>query len=334
MTRVAAGLLILIFALVALSPQGRGGEPHEWENPRVFGINKEPAHATFVPYADEAAARRGVLAYAPGAARVEGSPFVLSLNGTWKFNWVKEPSVRPVDFYKPEFDVSAWKEIKVPANWEFEGYGTPIFLNIIYPFKRDAPHVMSEPPKDWTTYSERNPVGSYRRTFNVPANWVGRETFLVLRGVNSACYVWVNGQKVGYSEDSRLPAEFNVTKYVRPGENTVAVEVYRFSDGSYMEDQDFWRLSGIFRDVELVARAPVHVRDFYARTQFDAQYTDARLNVNAKVRNASASAEKVTLQAKLFDARGRLVGTSFTGAGTAPRGSELSLDLSQAVTTP
>ena len=334
MTRVAAGLLILIFALVALSRQGREGEPHEWENPRVFGINKEPAHATFVPYADEAAARRGVLAYAPGAARVEGSPFVLSLNGTWKFNWVKEPSVRPVDFYKPEFDVSAWKEIKVPANWEFEGYGTPIFLNIIYPFKRDAPHVMSEPPKDWTTYSERNPVGSYRRTFNVPANWVGRETFLVLRGVNSACYVWVNGQKVGYSEDSRLPAEFNVTKYVRPGENTVAVEVYRFSDGSYMEDQDFWRLSGIFRDVELVARAPVHVRDFYARTQFDAQYTDARLNVNAKVRNASASAEKVTLQAKLFDARGRLVGTPFTGEGTAPAGSELSLDLSQAVTNP
>jgi beta-galactosidase len=334
MTRVAAGLLILIFALVALSRQGREGEPHEWENPRVFGINKEPAHATFVPYADEAAARRGVLAYAPGAARVEGSPFVLSLNGTWKFNWVKEPSVRPVDFYKPEFDVSAWKEIKVPANWEFEGYGTPIFLNIIYPFKRDAPHVMSEPPKDWTTYSERNPVGSYRRTFNVPANWAGRETFLVLRGVNSACYVWVNGQKVGYSEDSRLPAEFNVTKYVRPGENTVAVEVYRFSDGSYMEDQDFWRLSGIFRDVELVARAPVHVRDFYARTQFDAQYTDARLNVNAKVRNASASAEKVTLQAKLFDARGRLVGTPFTGEGTAPAGSELSLDLSQAVTNP
>lgn len=306
----------------------------DWENPRVFNINKEPAHATFVPYTDEASARRGVLAFAPGAAPAPGSPFVMSLNGRWKFNWVKEPSARPVDFYKPEFDVSGWKEIKVPANWEFEGYGTPIFLNIIYPFKRDAPKVMGEPPRDWTTYEERNPVGSYRRTFNVPAAWAGRETFLVLRGVNSACYVWVNGQKVGYSEDSRLPAEFNVTQYVRPGENTLAVEVYRFSDGSYIEDQDFWRLSGIFRDVELVSRAPLHLRDFYARTHLDAQYADARLNVNAKVRNAGASAEKFTLQAKLFDARGTSVGAPFVGEGTATSGGEVSLDLSQNVNNP
>src|ERR671920_1601840 len=129
----------------------------------------------------------------------------------------------------------------------------------------------------------------------------GRETFLVLGGVNSACYVWVNGHRVGYSEDSRLPAEFDVTKYVRPGANTVAVEVYRFSDGSYLEDQDFWRLSGIFRDVELVSRPPLHLRDFYARTHLDAQYRDARLGLNVKVRNAGASAGRVTLQAKLFD---------------------------------
>lgn len=322
--------VVLLFACVSVQAQ----DVPDWENPRVFNINKEPAHATFVPYADEASARRGVMAFAPGAAPAPGSPFVISLNGRWKFNWVKEPSARPVDFYKPEFDVSAWKEIRVPANWEFEGYGTPIFLNIIYPFKRDAPKVMSEPPKDWTTYEERNSVGSYRRTFNVPAAWAGRETFLVLRGVNSACYVWVNGQKVGYSEDSRLPAEFNVTKYVRPGENTLAVEVYRFSDGSYLEDQDFWRLSGIFRDVELVARAPVHLRDFYARTHLDARYADARLNVNASVRNAGAAPEKFTLQAKLFDARGRVVGAPFEGIGTATSGGEVSLDLSQNVTNP
>ena len=321
---------VLLLACAAVQAQ----DLPDWENPRVFNLNKEPAHATFVPYADEASARRGVMAFAPGAAPAPGSPFVMSLNGRWKFNWVKEPSARPVDFYRPEFDVSAWKEIRVPANWEFEGYGTPIFLNIIYPFKRDAPKVMSEPPKDWTTYEERNSVGSYRRTFNVPAAWAGRETFLVLRGVNSACYVWVNGQKVGYSEDSRLPAEFNVTKYVRPGANTLAVEVYRFSDGSYLEDQDFWRLSGIFRDVELVARAPVHLRDFYARTHLDARYADARLNVNASVRNAGAAPEKFTLQAKLFDARGRVVGAPFEGVGTAPGGGEVSLDLSQNVTNP
>lgn len=324
----AAAVLLLACASV------QAQDVPDWENPRVFNLNKEPAHATFVPYADEASARRGVLAYAPGAAPAPGSPFVISLNGRWKFNWVKEPSARPVDFYKPEFDVSAWKEIRVPANWEFEGYGTPIFLNIIYPFKRDAPKVMSEPPKDWTTYEERNSVGSYRRTFNVPAAWAGRETFLVLRGVNSACYVWVNGQQVGYSEDSRLPAEFNVTKYVRAGTNTVAVEVYRFSDGSYLEDQDFWRLSGIFRDVELVARAPVHLRDFYARTHLDARYADARLAVNASVHNAGAAPEKFTLQAKLFDARGRSVGAPFEGVGTAPGGGEVSLDLSQNVNNP
>jgi beta-galactosidase len=326
--------VILLLACATVPSHARQADPPDWENPRVFGIGREPMHATFVPYPDEATARRGALMYAPGAAPAPGSPFVMSLNGRWKFNWVKEPSVRPVDFYKPEFDVSAWKEIRVPSNWEFEGYGTPIFLNIIYPFKRDAPRVMSEPPKDWTTYEERNPVGSYRRTFNVPAGWAGRETFLVLRGVNSACYVWVNGQKVGYSEDSRLPAEFDVTKYVRPGENTVAVEVYRFSDGSYLEDQDFWRLSGIFRDVELVSRAPLHVRDFYARTQLDAQYRDARLAINTKVRNTGTSTEKFTLQAKLFDAKGVAVGAPIVSEGTAPAGGEVSLDLPQAVTNP
>ena len=329
---VAAAILLL--ACAPAPTQARQADTPDWENPRVFNVNKEPAHATFAPYPDEASARRGVMAYAPGAAPVNGSPFVRSLNGRWKFNWVKEPSARPVDFYKPEFDVSAWKEIRVPANWEMEGFGTPIFLNIVYPFKRDAPKVMGEPPRDWTTFDERNPVGSYRRTFDVPATWAGRETFLVLRGVNSACYVWVNGQKVGYSEDSRLPAEFNVTKYVRPGENTLAVEVYRFSDGSYLEDQDFWRLSGIFRDVELVSRAPVHVRDFYARTHLDAQYRDARLAVNTKVRNAGASQEKFTLQAKLFDAKGVAVGAPSVSEGSAPAGGEASLDLSRDVTSP
>ncbi|HJU54834.1 MAG TPA: glycoside hydrolase family 2 TIM barrel-domain containing protein [Pyrinomonadaceae bacterium] len=334
MRKLSLFLAVNLSALILFSSSSAQQTLPEWEDPRVFAVNREPAHATFVPYPDEAAARRGALAFTPGAARVEASPFVRSLNGMWKFHWVKEPSKRPADFYKPEFDVSAWKEIRVPANWEFEGYGTPIFLNILYPFKRDAPSVMGEPPKDWTTYEERNPVGSYRRTFTVPADWTGRETFLVLRGVNSACYVWVNGQKVGYSEDSRLPAEFDVTKYVRPGENTLAVEVYRFSDGSYMEDQDFWRLSGLFRDVELVSRAPLHVRDFYARTHLDAQYRDARLALNVKVRNSTASAERVSLEAKLLDERGAAVGTPFVAEGSAPGGGELSLDLAREVTDP
>ena len=336
MRKLFAVLIFLLSSSAALSPHGQYGQQStpDWENPRVFGINKEPAHATFVPYPDEPSARHGAVAFAPGAALVKGSPFVRSLNGMWKFHWVKEPSARPADFYKPEYDVSAWKEIRVPSNWEFEGYGTPIFLNIVYPFKREAPSVMGEPPKDWTTYEERNPVGSYRRTFTVPAEWGGRETFVVLRGVNSACYVWVNGQKVGYSEDSRLPAEFNVTKYVRPGENTLAVEVYRFSDGSYLEDQDFWRLSGIFRDVELVSRGPVHVRDFYARTDLDAQYRDARLGINVTVRNAGASAERFSLVATLLDGRGAAVGRPVVANGAAPAGADIRLDLARAVTNP
>ncbi len=328
--------LVAVFAIALFLCQTSPAQQtlREWEDPRVFAVNREPAHATLVPYPDEAAARKGALALAPNGPRAEASPFVRSLNGLWKFNWVKEPSQRPADFYKPEYDVSAWKEIRVPANWEFEGHGTPIFLNIIYPFKRDAPSVMGEPPKDWTTYEERNPVGSYRRNFTLPADWAGRETSLVLHGVNSACYVWVNGQKVGYSEDSRLPAEFDVTKYVRPGENVVAVEVYRFSDGSYLEDQDFWRLSGLFRDVELVSRAPVHVRDFYAQTPLDAQYRDARLALNVKVRNSGATAERVTLEAKLLDAKGGTVGPPLTAEGTAPAGGELSLDLAREVANP
>ncbi|HYN85738.1 MAG TPA: glycoside hydrolase family 2 TIM barrel-domain containing protein, partial [Pyrinomonadaceae bacterium] len=338
MRRLCAALilpLLLVAPAARPAPQGdsRAGRP-EWEDPRVNAVNREPARATFVPYPEEFAARRGALAFAPNAPRAPGSPLVRSLNGRWKFHWVREPSLRPVDFYRPDYDVSSWKEIRVPSNWEMEGHGTPIFLNIVYPFKRDAPKVMGEPPKDWTTHSERNPVGSYRRTFDLPDGWAGRETFLVLRGVNSACYVWVNGERVGYSEDSRLPAEFDVTKYVRPGENTVAVEVYRFSDGSYLEDQDFWRLSGIFRDVELISRAPVHVRDFHARTHLDARYRDARLAVKAQVRNASPSDARFSLEAKLFDARGTPAGTPVVRGGSARAGAEVSLELERAVTNP
>ncbi|MFL6256531.1 MAG: glycoside hydrolase family 2 TIM barrel-domain containing protein [Pyrinomonadaceae bacterium] len=334
MRRFVAAAILLI-ACASVPSRARQADPPDWENPRVFGIGREPMHATFVPYPDEATARRGALMYALGAAPAHGSPFVMSLNGRWKFNWVKEPSARPVDFYKPEFDVSAWKEIRVPSNWEFEGYGTPIFLNIIYPFKRDAPRVTEEPPKDWTTYEERDPVGSYRRTFNVPADWSGRETFLVLRGVNSACYVWVNGQKVGYSEDSRLPAEFDVTKYVRPGENTVAVEVYRFSDGSYLEDQDFWRLSGIFRDVELISRAPVNVRDFYARvTTFGEGYRDALLRVQVEVRNVTERDETVRVEAGLLDERGRAVFKTRGEFASAPRRSGSTIIFEQTVSKP
>ncbi|MBC7186416.1 MAG: DUF4981 domain-containing protein [Calditrichaeota bacterium] len=254
-----------------------------WEDPSVFGINKEPPHATGVPFATQEQA----LSSSRGS-----SPLVLSLNGLWQFHWVRRPEDRPRDFYRPDFDASAWDSIPVPSNWQMHGYDIPIYTNVRYPFPANPPHI----PHDF------NPVGSYRRTFALPENWAGRQVFVVFDGVESAFYLWVNGVLVGYSQDSRTPAEFNITGFLKPGENLLAVEVYRWSDGSYLEDQDFWRLSGIFRDVYLVARPMVYVRDFFVRTELDAAYRDATLRVTAKVRNnGPAGVKKPTLEAVLLD---------------------------------
>ncbi len=167
-----------------------------------------------------------------------------------------------------------------------QGYGTPIYTNITYPFKRDAPRVTGTPDDhSWTAYGQRDPVGSYRREFTIPDSWNGRETYLLFHGVNSAFYVWINGQKVGYSQDTRMTSEFNITKYLKPGKNMIAVEVYRWSDGSYIEDQDFWRMSGIFRDVTLVSRDSLHVRDFQVQTPFDGAYQNSTFKLRVSVQN-------------------------------------------------
>ncbi len=292
-----ARTIAALFAAVAL---GAAAEVPEWENELVFGINKEDPHATLLPYADTTQATAGTR---------EASPFFRSLNGPWKFNWVKQPSERPLDFYKPEFDASAWKEIPVPSNWQMQGYDRPLYVNITYPFKVDPPRVMGEPPREYSTYAERNPVGSYRRTFRVPEAWNGREVFLTFDGVNSACYVWVNGEKVGYSEDSRLPAEFDITKYLKPGDNVLAVEVYRYSDGSYLEDQDFWRLSGIYRDVYLWSAPSMHIRDFEVKATLDREFRDGELVVTAElVKYAGPAQESYTIEAMLLDPAKQLVG--------------------------
>ena len=192
---------------------------------------------------------------------------------------------RPVDFYKPTFDVSSWKEIPVPSNWQVLGYGTPYYRNVGYTFKKDFPHVMSDPPKNFTAYEERNPVGSYRRDFDLPSDWKGRQIFLTFDGVDAGFFLWINGEKVGYSVNSRNAAEFDVTKYVKPGKNMVAVEVYRYTSGSYLEDQDMWRLSGIFRNVTIWSAPQQHIRDFFVKTDLDDQYQNATVEVAAKVKN-------------------------------------------------
>ncbi len=282
-------------AQVASVKDSLGGAPvpPEIENPECIGINKEPAHATLMPYADLKEAL---------AANRHASTFCRTLNGMWKFNWVSWPQARPVDFYKPAYDVSSWKEISVPSNWQIMGYGTPYYRNMGYTFKKDFPKVMSTPPKKFTAYEERNPVGSYRRDFDIPADWNDRQIFIDFDGVDAGFFIWVNGEKVGYSVNSRNVAEFDITKYVKPGKNMVAVEVYRYTTGSYVEDQDMWRLSGIFRNVTVWSAPRQHIRDFFVKTDLDGQYKDAKVEINAKVKNYGSKPAKASgLSASLYN---------------------------------
>ena len=259
---------------------------NDWENPQVVGLNKEPAHATLLPYQDVRSAL---------ANDRTGSAYFKLLNGDWKFKASPNPAAAPVDFHAEAFDVENWDTIAVPGNVETQGYGTPQYCNVQYPF---CPDYMPEVPKD------DNPVGCYRTTFTVPETWAGKQVFIVFEGVDSAFYLWVNGQPVGYSQDSRLPAEFNLTAYLRAGENTLAARVYRWSDGSYLEDQDFWRLSGVYRDVYLFAAPSIHIRDFWAQTALDAAYCNADLNVRVNVHAYAGDAvDGHTVDVQLYNAQ-------------------------------
>jgi beta-galactosidase len=251
-------------------------QQHDWENEQVIGINKEPAHSDYIPYATIGQAL---------ADYANESPFYQCLNGTWKFNWVKSPDLRPVEFYKPDFNVGYWDDIEVPSNWQIKGYGRPIYTNITYPFVKNPPYVMTPAYANWTNNEFPNPVGSYRRNFVVPDAWSGHEVYLHFAGVQSAMYVWVNGKKAGYSQGSMTPAEFDITPYLQKGNNTLAVEVYQWSDGSYMEDQDFWRLSGVFRDVFIYATPKFHISDFFVRSDLNDDFTSATLKTDLSFAN-------------------------------------------------
>jgi beta-galactosidase len=301
--------------------------PPEIENPELLGINKEAAHATLMPYANLNEAL---------IAKRHSSTFCNSLNGMWKFNWVAWPQMRPVDFYKPEFNVSSWKEIPVPSNWQILGYGTPYYRNLGYILRKDFPRVMSMPPKTFTAYEERNPVGSYRRDFDLPADWKGRQIFLTFDGVDAGFFLWINGEKVGFSVNSRNAAEFDITKYVKPGKNMVAVEVYRFTSGTWLEDQDMWRLSGIFRNVTVWSAPQQHIRDFFVKTDLDDQYRNANVEVIAKVKNYGTKATNANkLTATLYDGL-KAVNTA-QAEGVVPAlqpGQEVSVKLTFPVTNP
>ncbi len=286
--------------------QGQAPGIAEWESPMELALNKEQPKGWFFTFANEESARKVL---------PENSEYYLSLDGLWCFNWVANPWERPADFFKPDYDVSAWDKVQVPMNWNVYGlqkdgtqkYGTPIYVNQPVIFKHSVAvgdwkgGVMREPAKHHTTYNSRNEVGSYRRTFTIPAEWDGRQVYINFDGVDSFFYLWINGRYVGFSKNSRNLAAFNITKYLVEGENVVAVEVYRNSDASYLEAQDMFRLPGIFRTVSLTATNPVELRDIRVTTDLDENYKDAVANVAVDVRNLSKKKAKgYKLQAKLF----------------------------------
>ena len=247
---------------------GASAQTRDWENPAVLGINKLPYHATLqLP------------------SKWKECKEIVSLDGQWLFHWSPKPEERPADFYKVDYDVSGWDKITVPGNWQTQGYGTPIYININYPFVRNRPSVTTEPPKDWTAYENRNPVGSYVTFVDVTKEMLAKNLILHFGGVHSAMYLWINGQRVGYSQNSMSPAEFDVTKYMHVGKNKLAVEVYRWCDGSYLEDQDMWRLSGIFREVQLWVRPLVHIADYRVTAEPNADYSQAEVTAVVSICN-------------------------------------------------
>ena len=269
----------------------------EWESPENLALNKEQPHAYFFPFQHLDNARKVL---------PENSKYWQSLDGDWKFHWAPDPDSRPKDFYQTEYDVSSWDAIPVPSSWNIYGiqkdgsqkYGTPIYVNQPVIFQHSVKvddwrgGVMRTPPANWTTYKDRNEVGSFRRDFEIPQDWDGREVFISFDGVDSFFYLWINGQYVGFSKNSRNTANFNITPYLQKGKNTVAAEVYRSSDGSFLEAQDMFRLPGIFRTVALYSVPKVHFRDLVATPDLDATYTDGSLTVNAEIRNLDKKAIK------------------------------------------
>ncbi len=259
MKNYTSALLAILFAIASFYAQ-----QNEWENPQVNYVNKLPAHATFYNFDNAQEALAG---------EREQSSFYKSLNGSWQFFWVPKPADASFNFQNEGFDSSQWDTIEVPSNWEMKGYGTPIYTNSVYPFFNNFPFINHHD----------NPVGHYIKTFTIDKDWKDKDIILHFGGVSSAFYTWVNGNFVGYSEDTRLPSEFDITKHLKEGENKIAVKVLRWADGSYLEAQDHWRMSGIEREVYLHAVPKVRLSDFTIRTDFDENYQDALLQIRPNI---------------------------------------------------
>jgi beta-galactosidase len=279
-----------IFIVISVVCSAQSFTFTEWEKPALVDQNKEKPHTTLIPFADEA----GVIKDDEFA-----SPFYKSLNGTWKFNYVDKPADRPTDFFQQDFNDNNWKNITVPSNWEIQGFGIPIYTNSIYPFPARPPYI----PHDY------NPVGSYRTSFEMAADWNTKDIFLHFGSISGMAYIWINGKEVGFTKASKTPAEFNITPLLKSGKNILAVQVYRWHDGSYLEDQDFWRLSGIERSVFLLARNKNCVVDYEVNANLTSDYKSGTLSPWFTVQAAQAG--NYTLSVLVKDADGK---TIYTGA--------------------
>ena len=280
---------IMLALLVAVQLVSAQQQQNEWENPNIVDRNKEAGRATFVLYQNEAIATTN---------KPEASSYYKSLNGDWKFNIVKKPADRPQDFYKTNFDDKNWKNITVPSNWEMQGFDIPIYTNITYPFPKNPPFVNNE----------YNPVGAYRKTFTVPGNWTGKEVLLHFNSISGYARIFLNGKEVGMTKASKTAAEFDVTSLLQKGENLLAVQVFRWHDGSYLEDQDFWRLSGIERDVYLQASPKLTIWDYFVHADLDENYTNGLFKTTVQLRAFQQNKIKnANLTLTLTDAQGKKV---------------------------
>ncbi|MDE6462718.1 MAG: DUF4981 domain-containing protein [Muribaculaceae bacterium] len=298
MFKTISGLALLSLVAIPVSAARQTSWGDYWEDQSVFAVNKEEAHATTVPYPTEAAMMADKTFFDTPWVQTRSSRVKL-LNGVWKFNFVDEPSKRPTDFFKEGYDVSGWDNLPVPSNWEMHGYDTPMYVNVDYPFAKNPPFIGHAP--GYTNFGE-NPVGSYVTTFEVPSDWSGHNLLLNFGGIYSAAYVWVNGQFAGYTQAANTDHEFDITDLARTGKNTLAVQVFRWSDGSYLEDQDMFRMSGIYRDVTLTAVPSTFVRDHYITSTLDKSsgYTSGTFNVELDLSNRSAAATTVSALVKLI----------------------------------
>ncbi len=307
---------VLFASCLLLSAAALQAQTNFWENPKLVNENVEKPRATFVPYESKTEALSG---------DKYRTPFVKTLNGNWRFRFSANPSERPVDFYKTDYSDAHWDDIAVPSNWEMQGFGVPVYTNIRYIFPVNPPYVDNNDL----------PIGSYRTAFTVPESWNGREIILHFESIAGAATLWLNGEKVGYSKASKTAAEFDITPYLKAGENLLAVEVFKWSDASYLEDQDFWRLAGIERDVFLIARPKVSIEDFFVIGDLDGNYRNGIFKMDLDVRNFNNNqAGNYSLEVNLNDESGKNIFTKKVAVPQIAAKGEQKISFTQSVSAP